>query len=298
MYLNNPSEIIGILERTLNYVDSRLIDHGRRVADTVYKIISRQKKYTENQIRDICVLALIHDIGAYKTEDIDNMTEFEVSKVWEHAIYGYLFVKNFSPIKNMAPVLLFHHAKLDDLEYIHPSYREIIQLIRAADHIDLLARSGQTDIELYRKSVEAISSSYITSLIFEQSDFTIEDFIKDKGYEYSTFLYHCDFSDQEIDDYIKMIILSIDFRSPQTLSHTMVTAEMSLMLGRLMGCGEQELNKIRTAAVFHDIGKVGIPVSILENTGRLSEEEMAVMKTHVAIGEMIIDKAVKQETNR
>ena len=52
--------------------------------------------------------------------------------------------------------------------------------------------------------------------------------------------------------------------------------------------GEREFQSLRLAAQLHDIGKIGIPDSILLNKGRLSEEEHRTMKTHVEIGYQIL----------
>ena len=73
----NSNNISGLIERTLNYVDPRLVDHGKRVASLVYGMLAVQKKYSAKDIQDSCILAMLHDIGAYKTEQINRMAQFE-----------------------------------------------------------------------------------------------------------------------------------------------------------------------------------------------------------------------------
>lgn len=58
------------------------------------------------------LVSLLHDIGAYRTEDIDHLVEFEAD-VWEHAFYGYLFFKELSPLAEYAEVVLYHHMAND-----------------------------------------------------------------------------------------------------------------------------------------------------------------------------------------
>ena len=58
-------------------------------------MLQHENKYSENEVRDLVFLALIHDIGAYKTEEIDNMFLFEEVRPNDHAVYGYLFIKHF-----------------------------------------------------------------------------------------------------------------------------------------------------------------------------------------------------------
>ena len=64
------------------------------------------------------MLAMLHDIGAYKTEKIDQMFIFETKNIWQHAIYGYLFIKNFSPLDKLAPAILYHHLDYQKMIYI------------------------------------------------------------------------------------------------------------------------------------------------------------------------------------
>ena len=91
----NNEGFIEIISNCLNYVDSRLIDHGLRVANMTYRMLEAQNSHEQKYLQDVFMLAMLHDIGAYKTEKIDQMFIFETKNIWQHAIYGYLFIKNF-----------------------------------------------------------------------------------------------------------------------------------------------------------------------------------------------------------
>lgn len=54
----------------MNYVDSRLIDHGLRVANMAYRMLEAQNSHEQKYLRDVFMLAMLHDIGAYKTEKL------------------------------------------------------------------------------------------------------------------------------------------------------------------------------------------------------------------------------------
>lgn len=73
-------------------------------------------------------------------------------------------------------------------------------------------------------------------------------------------------------------------RSKETGLHVKRVAEYSRLLARLSGLEEYEADLIAMASPMHDIGKVGIPDSILNKKGKLTVEEFEVMKTHVTIG--------------
>ena len=82
----NCSNISGMIQRTLNEVDSRLIDHGMRVAFLVSGLLDVQGIYDQKEKQDICFLSLLHDVGAYKTEEIAQMVRLESENIWGHSI--------------------------------------------------------------------------------------------------------------------------------------------------------------------------------------------------------------------
>jgi PAS domain S-box-containing protein len=73
---------------------------------------------------------------------------------------------------------------------------------------------------------------------------------------------------------------ALDLRDKETEGHTVRVMEMTLKLARLVGLDESEMIHIRRGALLHDIGKLGIPDSILLKPGSLTEEEWEVMKKH------------------
>ena len=299
MKLLKNEKIINILEKSLNFVDARLMDHGKRVAYRVYRMLEPQNKYDEKMLRDICVLAMLHDIGAYKTEEIDKMAVFEELVVWEHSVYGYLFLKYFSPLKDLSQAILFHHANCAEIVYADPFIQELAQLIFICDRADIfsLAEHGPN---AFQKHIENARGKQFRSDIidmFLSADtnlVSIADCINCDE-KFNRILYETPLSGEEVDKYLEMVIFSIDFRSHQTVFHTITTTGISACLGRLMGMNEEEIEIIKTGAMLHDIGKIGIPISILESPNRLTPEEFAIMKTHVEVGEKIIKGSVHEE---
>ncbi len=73
---------------------------------------------------------------------------------------------------------------------------------------------------------------------------------------------------------------ALDLRDKETEGHTRRVTDMTLRLARAMGVPEADLVDIRRGALLHDIGKMGIPDSILLKPGPLTEEEWKVMRRH------------------
>jgi putative two-component system response regulator len=79
-----------------------------------------------------------------------------------------------------------------------------------------------------------------------------------------------------------------EFRDDQTGQHTQRVGRLAARLGQVLGLAPEDVELIRRAAPLHDIGKIGIPDSILLKDGPLTPEERATMETHTTIGARIL----------
>ena len=73
---------------------------------------------------------------------------------------------------------------------------------------------------------------------------------------------------------------ALDLRDKETEGHTQRVTEMTVRLARMLGFSEDELIHIQRGALLHDIGKMGVPDSILFKPGPLTDEEWAIMRKH------------------
>lgn len=73
---------------------------------------------------------------------------------------------------------------------------------------------------------------------------------------------------------------ALELRDRETEGHSRRVVEMSVRLARSMGLGREDLIQVRRGSFLHDIGKIGIPDSILLKPGPLDETEWAIMRTH------------------
>ena len=82
---------------------------------------------------------------------------------------------------------------------------------------------------------------------------------------------------------------TIEAKDIYTRGHTLRVSDLSVAIGRAMNLRESRLEHLQWAGVLHDIGKIGIPGEILTKPGRLTDEEMTVMKQHPEIGFKILE---------
>jgi HD-GYP domain-containing protein (c-di-GMP phosphodiesterase class II) len=73
---------------------------------------------------------------------------------------------------------------------------------------------------------------------------------------------------------------ALDLKCREPEGHTEKVMEMTILLARRMGLKGKELQSIRRGAILHDIGKMGIPDSILTKPGPLTDEEWKIMRLH------------------
>jgi len=81
---------------------------------------------------------------------------------------------------------------------------------------------------------------------------------------------------------------ALDARDRMTANHSNRTAQLAGRLGAALGLGEEELRRLVLAATLHDVGKIGIPESVLLKAGPLTNDEWRQMKYHPVIGAEIL----------
>jgi putative two-component system response regulator len=87
---------------------------------------------------------------------------------------------------------------------------------------------------------------------------------------------------------IERLARAAEFRDDNTGQHTERVGQMAALLGKQIGLPDTQVALIRRAAPLHDVGKIGIPDSILLKQGKLTDEEFDLVKTHTTIGARIL----------
>jgi putative nucleotidyltransferase with HDIG domain len=88
---------------------------------------------------------------------------------------------------------------------------------------------------------------------------------------------------------IRTLAAAIDAKDPYTRGHSERVSSYSMAIARHLGLSQEEVFRVRIAAILHDVGKLGVRDGILNKPGGLTEEEFAVMRKHPAIGAQIME---------
>jgi diguanylate cyclase (GGDEF)-like protein len=94
---------------------------------------------------------------------------------------------------------------------------------------------------------------------------------------------------------IQTLAGAVDAKDPYTNGHSVRVARFASDLARYMGYPSDYVDLVYKTGTLHDVGKIGVPDSILSKPARLDSEEQAIMETHSVLGELIVKKAPQLE---
>jgi putative nucleotidyltransferase with HDIG domain len=87
---------------------------------------------------------------------------------------------------------------------------------------------------------------------------------------------------------IRMLAAAIDEKDPYTRGHSGRVARYSTIIGQGLGMNAEDLDRLRVAALLHDVGKIGVDDRVLKKPGKLTDEEFDLMKQHTIKGANIM----------
>lgn len=288
----NLGNLVLSLSDAMDLASPLLSQHQQRTAFMVWEM-GKASQLSEERLESNFIAALLHDIGALSLEDKIAVHTAEVENPEDHCICGEMLLNKIPWLKDAASIIRFHHTswhkRYESLET--PSVMES-QLVSIADYLERQINRGKYILHQHEDIVSKIKSlsglsfyPQIVDLFLTVSD--REEFWLDlvSPRLYSLLLNNGPFRKTEIDlshisSIAELFRNIIDFRSRFTATHSSGVAAAASMLSRMFGLTEMEIKLMEVAGNLHDIGKLAIPNSILEKPGKLTKEEMAVMKSH------------------
>lgn len=90
---------------------------------------------------------------------------------------------------------------------------------------------------------------------------------------------------------VRSLAAAVDVRDPYTHSHSRLVSELAAATARRMGFRGHEVARIKTGALLHDVGKIGVPDAVLTKQGGLTPSEWESIRRHPVLGKTIIEHA-------
>jgi HD-GYP domain-containing protein (c-di-GMP phosphodiesterase class II) len=91
-------------------------------------------------------------------------------------------------------------------------------------------------------------------------------------------------------DFIKVLAAAIDAKDPYTRGHSQRVSDLSVAIAQVLALSADQIHSIRIGSLLHDIGKIGMPDSILAKPNKLTENEYEQIKKHPGIGYKIMNQ--------
>lgn len=290
-------DIYNVIRKTLGCMDNAVLQHGEITAYIFYNMLLAEGGYTDAELAEYTLIGMLHDVGVIKTGFKNGVADYETNNVWAHSVYGYLFLKYLSPVEDKADIILYHHLPYHLHSRIKSRHLKITQYLTLADKMDVFMRMDASgmDKDYFVKQADIGFSAKALELFHQaQAKFGFLEKLKTNEYakELQALFEGASLNEKTKKGFLEMLVYAIDFRSQQTVIHTMSTKTFAVELGRLMRVPTMDLQALYYGALLHDIGKVAIPVSILEAPRRLNDDEMRIMKAHVVISDKILRGAL------
>ena len=291
--------MINLIYETMRAMNKSAAHHGMRVSYIMAKMLMKQDQHEKYEIADFMILAMLHDIGAFKTDDVRKQLTYEAKKTLPHSVYGYLFLKYLSPFGEQSKMILYHHMDYTTTKDLDYRYRFELEVLKIAEIMDIWYKAfGEkfeySMIDNYAGTKFDPKAVALLKETIEEDDFF--ERIKDDTYkeEFNQFTEYLLLSDMEKEKYLKMLMYFTGLKNENMVAETIATVSMCREMSRKMGLNEHDRNEVYYAAILHDIGMLAIPDQLVNAPRRLDEEEKNLIKTHVEIMEKMLEGKISE----
>ena len=289
----SSKNIFLLLIDTLKLIDRRPMDHGSRVGSLVVKMLECKGGYEQYELADFLMLATLHDIGAYKTDRMGDRLNYEFKEPMPHSVYGFLFLKNITPLEGMARMLLYHRVPCtqipkDNFEYSFET--EILSIAEAAEVYHLALQDGFYH-KMFRRQEGTFYSGRALDLLDEAvAKYDVFSHLADESYqkELDELLEYMIYTNEDKTKFIQTLMFCIGLRSDLALVDAVSSVCIARQLAAKLDLKPENAEKLYYATLIHDIGMLSVPAKIIEAPRKLTKEETAVMRTHVEREEKIL----------
>ena len=295
-------DIYLLMRDIMKLIHPRLIEHGSRVAYMVYLMLREKNRYEPFELADIVMVATMHDIGAYMTEEgrINDMLRYESRDSMAHSIYGYLFFKYLSPVPDLSRAIMYHHMDYEQLKAVDYEFKDVAAYINIAEKMDIYSTSmgSQFDLYMFEKQAGTKLSADGLALFYQiEGKYNVFDKIKSGEYkqELDKIADYMIFNNEDKKKFLEMLGYCLGFRSKNMVVDNITTICVCEDLAEEMMLSGAEREILYYGALIHDIGMLAIPREIIEAPRKLEPEEVQTLRTHVEIAEKALKDKMQSE---
>ncbi|HAT2830537.1 TPA: HD domain-containing protein [Klebsiella oxytoca] len=280
--------VLDLLHNIMHPLSPELVHHLQRTG-LICWYLGYRAGYDSETVNNALLASMLHNIGALsKTYEFNKERGSEFNK--EHGRHGALMM---SGVRFLRPVIAFIESRqADSLGYSQNALPNSWYLVNMADKFEFWLRSFEGDYAAQRHNIIsgflAGSEKWPTCLVNGLLDASREDgfwFRLSTPSLQQVLRVVSPLNEVELDhhDFLEVCMLIsniVDEYSSFTQTHSTSVAHVAAKLGELYGYDDYIRDKICIAGYLHDIGKLCIPLEILEKKGKLEPGEYEQMKRH------------------
>ena len=276
------SSVIVGLSSALDLVNWLVVNHHRQVAGVASKIANTLGCSDEDKDA-IATAAALHDIGGICFNEKFSLS-FEAEGMSNHSEIGYYLLLKFKPFVPAAGLVRHHHVPWDNGQGAEMNGSQVqlgSHVLHLADRMAVLIDKEQPVLKQARPITAKIQQEqgkmFKPEVVEAFLDLAEREYFwldivnpaSDFGAAGASAAWNRELDLNDLLDLSELFRMIIDFRSPTTATHSKDVAHLSEALAQLIGFSKHEARLIHIAGNLHDIGKLAVPVEILEKNGPL-----------------------------
>ena len=286
-------DIVHISLKMLGNINKNITFHNLRTAYLAWKLGETLNDEKLN-VQNLVILALYHTLGFFRIDNFtnynphDNNLDFysETKEISSKYVFSCYYLKYMTPLGDAAKALENFTQPYNDVmkHFIYQErYKSIIYL--CARISTYLFNNGNTKLPENLNDIAPgyFDPEYVRAFKIANKNDVLVQAIRDDKFidEFKVYIKGFRFPKKESEMLEKLLIYFLDFKSTYTVSHAINTSCYALSLGKRLGLNPAELSELFCSAILHDIGKIATPQRILEFPGKLTPEDMGIMRHHV-----------------
>ncbi len=287
-------DLVLCLAQAVDLVSPLVADHHIRTAQLAYGL-GMQMRLPAEELRDLVLAAALHDVGGLTREDRLGALAFEYQDPYGHSVNGYLLLRSFAPFRRSAEIVRFHHVPWQDGAGVNfdglpvPRASHLLQLadrvaVLIDPRLDILEQVEGILQRIRPQSGSRFDPSQVAALeaLAEKEAFWLDAIYLHELNSLNRRLAWPSIQTNE-EDFVGLTNLFrriIDFRSLFTATHSAGVAATAESLARLCNFSVEDCRMIHLAGLLHDLGKLAVPVEILEKTTALTAKEYDIVRRH------------------
>ncbi|MCR5031583.1 MAG: HD domain-containing protein [Lachnospiraceae bacterium] len=274
----SSADIFRLVRDALSFINPAPMSHGSRVGYIMSRMLESQGKLEGFEIADIVMMSVFHDVGVYATDDVNDRLRYEGRDYVPHSAYGYLFLRNYSPLGDAAKPVLFHHMDYEQLSAMRVPEMELASQLNLAEKVDLYSTSlgDQFDLTMFHKMGGKHLSLQALDLMYQSANkYDLVSKIRSSEYkpELETALDYMLFTNSDKKKFMEMLVYVIGLKDDLVMRRTICCMSVAMQMCDQLILEDTQRDHLYYAAIVHDIGMIGLP----------DQPDEELLQTHITL---------------